>query len=460
MLVRFTVENFLSFKERCELSMIPGRVRRHPEHVIKAQSYSGISTLKSAIIYGANASGKTNLIKAMKHVQELILKTRSARSKIPYFPFLLDSKLTNKPSRFEFEIKIKNKYYAYGFVADQKIIHEEWLFELNKRKEKLIFNRINTTSSKNFQYDESNFKNEKDKQFFSFAFKGTPDNRLFLNEFIERQVNKELDYLDDISAVCKWFKDKLRIIFPHSKYEGLEVDIEEESPTVEILSKVLKNLDTGVNKVCLKNVELEQLKNEIPKVVLDDMEENVDSDSYMLLSGPKNKRFLFERKKNGLLKAKKLMTIHLDFDGNEKYFEINQESDGTQRLMDLIPGFWEIFISDKTYIIDELERSLHSDITTSLFKTFFESTTNRESQLIATTHETNLLNQEILRKDEIWFVAKTKDGSSKLYSLEEFQPRFDKNIRNGYLDGRFGGVPNLINLSVLSQEIKSAKRKS
>jgi AAA15 family ATPase/GTPase len=146
------------------------------------------------------------------------------------------------------------------------------------------------------------------------------------------------------------------------------------------------------------------------------------------------------------------MTAHLDNEGNEKLFDIDQESDGTQRLLDLAPGLLDIFSGDKVYIIDELDRSLHPDITVSILDAFLNSDTDKSghSQLIVTTHETNLLDQQLIRKDEIWFCQKNKQGESNLYSLEEYQPRFDNDIRKGYAVGRFGGIPLLSDFKNLS----------
>lgn len=144
------------------------------------------------------------------------------------------------------------------------------------------------------------------------------------------------------------------------------------------------------------------------------------------------------------------MTAHDSDDGEEVLFDINEESDGTQRLLDIAPGLLDIFSTEKTYIIDELDRSLHADITTSIFKAFLNNTSDIHSQLIVTTHETNLLDLELIRRDEIWFVQKNKQGESSLYSLEEYQPRFDKDVRRGYLAGRFGGIPMLPNFDNLS----------
>jgi len=188
------------------------------------------------------------------------------------------------------------------------------------------------------------------------------------------------------------------------------------------------------------------LPSDLKQKIAEELEENTN----LLLAVPQSIRYQFCKNETGEIKAFKLMTAHINTEGKEVLFELNQESDGTQRLLDIAPSLLEIFVQDKTYIIDEIDRSLHSDITTSIFKAFLNNTPDTKSQLIVTTHETNLLNQELLRKDELWFVQKNKQGQSKLYSLEEYQTRFDNDICRGYLAGRFGGLPLLTAFDNLS----------
>ncbi len=155
MLIRFSVENYKSFRDRAEFSMVSSKVRSHPTHVVKAASASDISVLKVGVIYGANASGKSNIIKAMKHAQTMIVKGSKAGTNLLYSPFKLDDDFEKKPSRFEFEFKISGKNYAYGFSADQKVIKEEWLYEISKKDDALIFERNNTND---FNFGNINLK--------------------------------------------------------------------------------------------------------------------------------------------------------------------------------------------------------------------------------------------------------------------------------------------------------------
>ncbi len=442
MLIRFSVENYKSFRDRVEFSMVSSKVRSHPSHVVKATSANDISVLKVGVIYGANASGKSNIIKAMKHAQNMILKGSKAGTNLPYAPFRLDDDFEKKPSRFEFEIKINGKNYAYGFSADQKSIKEEWLYEINKKDDILIYERSNTT---HFKFENIKFKNEEDEQFLNFTARGTSENSLFLYECFDRNVLKDLNYIVPISDVFKWFKAKLQIVFPNSKYRDLDFGSASDEKEGELITDILKDFDTGVSKLVLRKVSsFDDIK--LPPNFKDQIIEDLKSSKAVVISGPRNKRYKVELGEDGEITVFQLMMAHKDKNGDDVYFELNQESDGTQRLFDIIPGLVELMLKDKVYIIDEIDRSLHPKITKTFMKLFSMKTVGKDSQLIVTTHETGLLDFELIRRDEVWFTEKNKSGISRIYSLEEFQPRFDKDIRKGYLVGRFGGIPKIKNI--------------
>ncbi|WP_431605032.1 AAA family ATPase [Dickeya dadantii] len=439
MLIRFSVENYKSFRDRVEFSMVSGKVRNHPTHVVKAASTSDISVLKVGVIYGANASGKSNIIKAMKHAQNMIVNGSKAGTNLPYFPFKLDDDFEKKPSRFEFEFKIKGKNYAYGFSANQKIITEEWLYETNKKGDMLVYERNNTVD---FNFENIKFKSKDDEQFLNFIARGTRENCLFLYQCFEGNVLNNLQYITKIADAFEWFKFKLQIIFPNSKYSGLEFGTISDEINGDLITDTLKNFDTGVSKLVLKEVSsLDEIK--LPDNIKNRILEDLKSNETVVISTPKNKRYKIELSDDGDIKAHQLMTAHKNKNGEDVYFELNQESDGTQRLFDIIPGLIELMLKDKVYIIDEIDRSLHPKITKTFIELFSKNTIEKDSQLIVTTHETGLLDFSLIRRDEVWFTEKNNHGVSRIYSLEEFQPRFDNDIRKGYLVGRFGGVPKI-----------------
>lgn len=447
MLLRFSVENFMSFKERAEFSLLPSKVRKPEGHVIKGSKANDLHVLKAAVIYGANASGKSNLIKAMKHAQYIINEGVKTGKQLPYYPYKLSKHSASQPSRFEFELKFGTNNYAYGFITDANIIVEEWLYQIDRKRDRLVFER---KQADQFDFTSLGFKNKEDQQFLNFTADGTPENRLFLNECRERNVLKKLPYLDALSEVIEWFDHRLNIIFPNSKYSGLEMFSQDGQKSSETFSKILNSFDTGITRISPQKIDFDSELVSIPKEVKEDIQSELEEGAQMILAAPHNTRYQIRKTATGEIEAYKLMTAHNSDEGEEILFDINEESDGTQRLLDIAPGLLDVFSTEKTYIIDELDRSLHPDITTSIFKAFLNNTSAIHSQLIVTTHETNLLDLELMRRDEIWFVQKNKHGESSLYSLEEYQPRFDKDVRRGYLAGRFGGIPILPNFDNLS----------
>lgn len=246
MLLRFSVENFMSFKDRAELSLLPSKVRKPPGHIIKGASPHGINALKAAVIYGANASGKSNLIKAMKHAQNIINEGVKTGKQLPYYPYKLSQVSANEPSRFEFELKYGANSYAYGFIADANVIIEEWLYQIDRKRDKLIFERKQTDC---FDFSALDFEKKEDGQFLNFTAEGTPENRLFLNECRERNVLKKLGYLDALREVTEWFDHRLNIIFPNSKYSGLEMFAQDGQKSSDTFSKILNSFDTGITGI-------------------------------------------------------------------------------------------------------------------------------------------------------------------------------------------------------------------
>lgn len=436
MLIRFSVENFLSFKDEIELSMIPGKVRSHKHHVISDGKSRGIKALKAAVLYGANASGKSNLIKAMDFARNLIVTGRRPRELILVRPFKFDTDSQNKPSRFEFEFKSGTTFFNYGFVADAEKIREEWLYEISPEKQ--IFERETTAEGETVvKFGTIKYANADDREFLRFTGRGTRPNQLFLTESIERGLH----YFE---AAYNWFNEILVILFPHSRPIGLEAELTDKTFN-QSFQTLLDVFDTGISGIELVEISSDE---EIPKsvrTIRDQFQERTDEDA--IVRGPDG-RYLLHRNEGNEIKVSKFMTTH-QVKGEDRpvLFEVNEESDGTQRLFDLIPALLELRKNERVIVIDELDRSLHPHLSSKILELFLNSTTGHQSQLIVTTHESRLLDFDLLRRDEIWFLEKDSEGRSSLYSLEEFSIRDDMDIRKGYLLGRFGGIPIIKNLT-------------
>ena len=452
MLIRFSVENFLSFKDRVVFSMIPGSGTLKPNH--KSEKVKGISALKASIILGANASGKSNLIKAIDFGRELILVGTKSEQLINFQNFRLDIAALSSNSRIEYEITHNGKNYAYGFVFNSKEIVEEWLYELKNKSESKIFER-NTLKKDSFDLAPLLAKNKKEEhqQFLKFIAKGTPNNQLFLTEIRTRKVKDNVTDITDILNVIDWFQNSLKVIFPDDKYnEGIKSELVDNSKLQKTFEELLNYFDTGINGICLEKVEFESI--DIPSKLTDLIKHDLlsrDSEKGKSLMVSNRNTTYFISKKGDEVLVHKFMTKH-DVKGKEKQelFDTNDESDGTNRIIDFIPLIMDLLQGNKVFIIDEMERSLHPNLIYDLFDLFLEKSEHINSQLITASHESSLLTQKLFRKDEIWFAVKDKDGSSHLHSLEEYNIRFDKEIRKDYLLGRYKAVPRIGNRNELT----------
>ena len=252
--------------------MVPSRVRTHSGHVIPPVNSKDIGALKAAVIYGANASGKSNLIKAMHFARLMITQGSPQGKNLNYDPFLLDKGCSQKPSRFEFEIKCGNNNYAYGFIADSKSIREEWLYKIDKKGESPVFVR---TDEHKILFPAIKFKSNKMNNFYHLL-PTTPEHRLFLFECQDRNVTKALDYVQPLTEVNNWFHHRLNIVFPNSKYHGLEMVISSDTVS-NLLAGILRSFDTGINDLSLKQVDLMKDVHDIPDHIKQDIMATIEA---------------------------------------------------------------------------------------------------------------------------------------------------------------------------------------
>jgi hypothetical protein len=427
--------------------MVAGKTTRLKEHVIAPRNYNDFKRVKSAIVYGANAAGKSNLIRAIDFMRRLVLVGTKTESRINIKKFELLSN-NNKPSRFEIEISINNNNYAYGFLLSDKYVHEEWLYRVNKKSEEEIFVRtVAQDGVQKFSYAGMPFtENDREQELtFSNMAKLCPSNQLLLTEYVNSRKRLRTyvqdKFVQPLEDMFLWFSEKLQIIFPNSAYMGSPNKIPGVKDGAFLISELLNCFDTGIRRIKLSDVSLDKVRNIFPSEVLDEIHADLkDGEEGVLLESGSNDRFIISRNDNKII-YQKICAEHETPDGSEVAIDFSDESDGTKRLFDLLPAYLGLFHkSESVLIIDEIDRSLHSQIAIALLKCFLESDRCKKSQFIITTHETSLLDQELIRKDEVWFVDK-KRGQSSVYSLEEFLPRYDKDIRSAYMKGRFGATP-------------------
>lgn len=457
MLIRFTVENFLSFKERATFSMLPGKGTLKKEH--KADAVKGVQVLKAGVAFGANASGKSNLIKAIAFGKRLVTEGSMAGMPIEFSKFRLDAASVEKGSRLEYEIQAGGKNYAYGFVLNNGYVAEEWLYEISKKSETRIYERQTDEGIFDVTYLMGLQKNQEEQQFMQFLSKATPKNQLFLHEVMTRNVKGNVSNTADLDNVLNWFLTTLTVIFPRDKYKsGIKLMAADNEQLKKYYTELLRYFDTGIKTICLQSVKENKTnisEEQLEQIKMDLMKQN-NAEARVSLTNGRDNYFLSLDGIN--LRIQKLMTQHA-VEGGDKdaYFDIADESDGTNRIIDYIPLIIDLLKGNKVFIVDEMERSLHPNLIYDIFDLFLDNCENINSQLIVSTHESSLLTQKLLRKDEIWFVVKDRQGASALHSLEDYNVRFDKEIRKDYLLGRYRGVPRLGDREKLDLLIRNRK---
>lgn len=430
MLIKFTIENWMSFRESSTFSMVASRERQHGDRISRVKKYQ-MRVLPVAAVYGGNASGKTNFFKALSFAKNLVSKGTQPDGMIPVEPCHIDPNGATIPSRFVFELLANETVYEFCFAVSRKEVLEEKLTEISSVSERVLYERIGN----DIHFEKSL---EKD-QFLHFAFQGTRENQLFLTNSVNQKV-------ENFVAIYRWFRDDLVLIAPDSRFEPFEQFIQEDHPLYVTMNEMLPKLDTGIAHLGGEDVPFDNLP--LPMSLREKLQEDIiEGKTVRLLTDRKDERFVITRK-DGELTAKKLVAYHQRKDGSEVKFEMRQESDGSQRVIDLLPAFLSAAAADssKVYVIDELDRSLHTLLTRQLLEGFLScSGTDTRSQLLFTTHDVLLMDQKLFRRDEMWVVERTPQGESCLVPFSEYKDvRYDKDIRKSYLQGRLGGVPRIL----------------
>ena len=433
MLMGFKIKNFRSFKDLQHFSMIASKVRNNENHIIEKSNHK---ILKFSGIFGANGSGKSNLILAMSIVQTLIKKGILSLINNQYYRGINSNK--NDNSYFEYELSLNNKLYSYGFEINifKRVIISEWLIDMTKKKEKKIFERDITKK----EY----YSDILDKEHYNFIncleeMKQNNQN-LFLSEMIRRLImSGNIDtYFEDIYNVYKFIMQDTVIIRP-TTHKLFDIDyITNKNKII----KILKALDINITDIKTEENNMNNIKSKLSDQDYANLLNEIEMLSMrykklMCTLRIENDLYTIEKKSDNSYEVRTLNFLH---ENNSNNFGAYDESDGTIRILELI----DVLLTDnKLFLIDELDSSLHPLLVEGLLKLFLNS--NTTNQLIITTHELKTLNFKLVRRDEIWFTEKDKNGASKLYSLEEFKDaaRFDKKIDKAYLEGRFGAIAKI-----------------
>ncbi|WP_438035312.1 AAA family ATPase [Sorangium sp. So ce204] len=450
MLVQFLVENFRSFKGETVFSMRapPGSTRA----VASIPGHDGLLLMRAAAFYGANASGKSNLVRALDVACDLVARGAVPNKRLPASPFRLESDARQKPTRFQFDFIVEGVLYSYVLVITHESVAGEALYRTlpGTTNEELVYEREAAPDGGEHRVDFGPLLllgDDEQKQFARFVAKGTAVQQPLLTELASRNV-------PGFSPIRNWFQEGLTVLGPSSSYVNLVKELFEDATLREFYGRMLRDMGTGVQSV-------EVLEEQDPK--LSEFFRDYDE----VVSMPKAKQLIqsilsgsvvedpgVHIKKDGDgASVLKLTLRHGASGGTTVEFPLHEESDGTRRLLHLLPVLFHRTRESCT-VIDELDRSLHTSLTRRFVEEFMAMTSGALSQLIFTTHDTNLLNGHLLPPGSIWFVEKDDAGASHLHSLADYRTaqleHLLEHLEDGYLQGRFGAIPFLAHRDNLS----------
>lgn len=437
MLLKYLVSNFKSIGHPIEFSMVPGENENDTKYMTKLHTKHGeFSVLRRGAFFGPNASGKSSFVESIDFAKKYITESQKSgkNTRVPQFKGEIEE--LNNTSLFQFVFYLDNEIYDYGFSLTPTSVSEEWLMILTDKGFVRLFTRTtdnedNTIIDIESKLARANSKERQVAEILKSSMKEGQKNQLFLFKLSENG-NKKAE------KIIKWFEN-IQVIFPKTKVQWLPIRVKEDADFREYLSNTLNKLDTGVSKINVSGSEINfqefAEKMNLPSELVNDVENN--KSGLISLNG---KYFVFFEKKN------KTTLIQLKFEhrlcDKVANFNIDDESDGTQRLLDLLPILFQMDKKNSAiYFVDEIDRSLHTKLTKYILKTFAENSEELLCQIVCTAHDVNLINFNDFSKEEIWFIEKSTSGESSVKPFSDFITSADQDIVKDYLNGRFGAVP-------------------
>ena len=416
MLIEFTIKNYRSIKEEQVFSMVKGK----GDELSATNSFTpdvlgSTSLLRSSAIYGANAAGKSNIIRAMMDMGAIIRGSASASQAgdaIPLTPFLFDKQTSTQPTEFEATFISEGIRYQYGFSATSALIVEEWLIAYPKGRAQRWFTRIFDEETKSSLYKFSDHLTGKKSVWQEM----TRNNALFLSTAIQLN-SKQLD------PVYSWFQYVLRPTRVGGWSSDFTASLCENAEQKKKVLAFLKAADFDIHDL---QIETEKFD---PSRINDDYSDEL------------KEKIINEMKDENVISS--IKSIHKTDTGDLVELDLEEESDGTQMFFSFVGPWLDSLENGYVLVIDELHNNLHPKMVSYLVGLFHSNETNpNNAQLIFTTHETSILSQDVFRRDQVWFCEKDKTEATQLYPLTDFSPRKDReNIGLSYLAGRYGALP-------------------
>lgn len=438
MLIEFSIGNYRSFKDKVTFSMVAANIVAKEKELDDNNVFAvddELKLLKSAAIYGANASGKSNIAKALSFMKWFMInssKETQSTEKIGVEPFGLSTETEAQPSFFEIVFILDGKKYRYGFEATQESVVSEWLFYVPKTRETRLFERV---------YDGNSGQIGLSKTFNGKGiYKITRRNALFLS--VAAQFNVEI-----AETILDWLTIKLQIISgldDRDYFDYTFLCLTENKDFREGIIQLIKKLDLGIKDIRFKESEFDTYS--LPE----DLRGRLKKLEKLMI----NTKEEYENKK-----IYPINTAHQKFDEKGNYVSMElfdleaQESEGTKKIVAIAGLLVDTLKNGKVLIFDEFDARLHPLISKAIVELFNSKEINyNNAQLIFMTHDTNLLSNKLFRRDQIWFTEKNKYGATDLYSLVEYKVRNDASFESDYIKGRYGAIPFIGNLSQIIGE--------
>lgn len=424
MLIEFNVSNFLSIREQASLSLVAAKGLELANNNTFSADISAVPyLLRSSAIYGANAAGKSNFIKALRIMRQLVMQSSTkiqVDEELPITPFLLDEESSLKPTEFEVTFINQGVRYQYGFSATVERITEEWLLAYPSGKAQRWIERRYDKESRSYRWGGMGNLTGK-KELWKEA---TRSNALFLSTAI--QLNNQ-----QLKPVFSWFADTLHVARFGRWDPGFSIEACEKNNTKERIILFLRAADINIDDIELEKekFDLQSLPNYMPEEIKTHLEKQY-----------KDKTIVHVK------------TVHrLEETQKKVLFDLDVESDGTQKIFALAGPWLDTLENGYILVIDELHDNLHPLMVKFLVSLFHNPETNpKNAQLIFTTHDTSILNQEVFRRDQIWFCEKDTHQVTTVYPLTDFSPRKGvENLERGYLSGRYGALPYLTSIKAV-----------
>lgn len=426
MLLEFSLTNYRSFRDKQTLSLI-GTVGESQlsNNLVKLDfpGARGVAVLRSAAIYGANASGKSNLFSAVNFVQSFVAESATSmkpKDEIEVVPFAFHPECKSQPSEFEVIFIAENVRYRYGFSATRRKVVREWLFGYPHGRERRLFERRLSGDDYFYEYG-SRFKQER------ILESKTRSNALFLS--LGAQFNNV-----ELLSIYNWFHDSLRVLNMSGEGPVLSPGF-----TAETAQSSHEMRRAFVNLLRSADMGIEDMEVAISPVGKSELSQF--SQSFLDLLTPEGRRELETKLQEGKIVDVKL--IHRISESEVPVrFSLSEESAGTQRLFTLSGPLYDVLSSGMCLLIDEIDASMHPIMTREIVRLFHSDLDNQSgAQLLFTTHDTTLLDSTFLRRDQVWFVERGSDNSSRLVPLTDYKPRRREALQKGYMAGRYGGIP-------------------